>query len=87
MALPLKPPIAPQLARARTALPEQDGSWAYEPKWDGFRAIVFVDGDDAYIQSRGGKDLTKYFPEVSFPEGQYVVDGGLITDVPHRALP
>ena len=78
MALPLKPPIAPQLARARTALPEQDGSWAYEPKWDGFRAIVFVDGDDAYIQSRGGKDLTKYFPEVSFPEGRYVVDGELV---------
>lgn len=77
--LPLKPPIAPQLARSRTSLPDgSSGSWAYEPKWDGFRAIVFVDGDEAYIQSRGLKDLTKYFPEVTFPAGRYVVDGELI---------
>lgn len=79
MPLPLAPPIAPQLARSRTSLPDaSSGSWAYEPKWDGFRAIVFVDGDEAYIQSRGGKDLTKYFPEVTFPSGRYVVDGELI---------
>jgi len=79
MALPLKPPIAPQLARSRPSLPNAaSGSWAYEPKWDGFRAIVFVDGDEAYIQSRGGKDLTRYFPEVTFPAGRYVVDGELV---------
>jgi len=53
MSLPLKPPIKPQLALTRKALPEGD-EWGYEQKLDGFRAIVFVDGDDFYIQSRGG---------------------------------
>ncbi len=43
--------------------------WAYEPKLDGFRAIVFVDGDESYIQSRGGKDLNRYFPELEFRAG------------------
>ncbi|MEY2515976.1 MAG: hypothetical protein QOJ89_3334 [bacterium] len=77
MALPLKPPIAPQLARPRAALPAGDG-WAYEPKWDGFRTIAFVDGDDVYLQSRNGKPMSRYFPEVSFPAGRYVVDGELV---------
>ena len=77
VALPLKPPILPQLARPRATLPEGAG-WAYEPKWDGFRAIVFVDGDESYIQSRNGKELSRYFPEVSFPPGRYVVDGELV---------
>ena len=45
MALPLEPPITPQLARSRATLPDGDG-WAYEPKWDGFRALAFVDGDE-----------------------------------------
>ena len=54
MSLPLTPPVLPQLARPRASLPEGEG-WAYEPKWDGFRAIVFVDGDESYIQSRNGK--------------------------------
>ena len=52
--------------------------WAYEQKLDGFRAIVFVDGDDAYIQSRGGKALARYFPELSFAPGRYVLDGELV---------
>ncbi|HEV7805531.1 MAG TPA: ATP-dependent DNA ligase [Solirubrobacteraceae bacterium] len=77
MALPLKPPIAPQLARPRAALPDGDG-WAYEPKWDGFRAIAFVDGGDVYLQSRNGKPLSRYFPEVAFAPGRYVVDGELV---------
>ncbi len=77
MGLPLKPPILPQLARPRAALPE-DAGWAYEPKWDGFRAIAFIDGDESYVQSRNGKDLSRYFPEVSFPAGRYVVDGELV---------
>jgi len=63
MALPLSPPIKPQLARSRTSLPEGEG-WAYEPKWDGFRAIVFRDGDEVELGSRSGKPLTRYFPEV-----------------------
>ena len=68
MALPLKPPIKPQLALSRKVLPEGEG-WVYEPKYDGFRAIAYVDGDDVYLQSRGGKPLRRYFPEVQFPDG------------------
>ena len=77
MALPLKPPIKPQLALSRKVLPEGE-DWVYEPKYDGFRAIVYVDGDDVYLQSRGGKPLRRYFPEVKFPEGRYVLDGELV---------
>lgn len=77
MDLPLAPPIKPQLALTRKALPVGE-EWAYEQKLDGFRAIVFVDGADSYIQSRGGKDLSRYFPELSFPLGRYVADGELV---------
>jgi ATP-dependent DNA ligase len=77
MALPLKPPIKPQLALSRKVLPEGE-DWVYEPKYDGFRAIAYVDGDDVYLQSRGGKPLRRYFPEVTFPEGRYVLDGELV---------
>ena len=77
MALPLQPPVLPQLARPRATLPDGDG-WAYEPKWDGFRTIVFVDGDEVYLQSRNGKPMARYFPEVTFPFGRYVVDGELV---------
>ena len=77
MTLPLEPPIKPQLALTRKELPLGE-EWAYEQKLDGFRAIVFVDGADAYIQSRGGKALARYFPELSFPLGRYVLDGELV---------
>ncbi|HSD79201.1 MAG TPA: ATP-dependent DNA ligase [Solirubrobacteraceae bacterium] len=79
MALPLRSPLLPQLARSRAELPDGDG-WAYEPKWDGFRAIAFVDGDDVELQSRNGKPLTRYFPEVaaSLPAGRYVLDGEIV---------
>jgi ATP-dependent DNA ligase len=79
MPLPLSPPVAPQLARSAKQLPLGD-QWAYEPKFDGFRAIAFVDGDDAYIQSRSGKPLGRYFPEVTFAPGRYVVDGEIVID-------
>jgi ATP-dependent DNA ligase len=75
--LPLSPPIKPQLALTRKQLPVGE-EWAYEPKLDGFRAIVFVDGDDSYIQSRGGKELARYFPELSFAPGRWVLDGELV---------
>jgi len=75
--LPLTPPLLPQLARPRATLPEGDG-WAYEPKWDGFRAVAFVDGDEVTLQSRNGKPLTRYFPEIGFPPGRYVLDGELV---------
>ncbi len=77
MNLPLEPPIKPQLALTRKQLPAGE-EWAYEQKLDGFRAIVFVDGDESYVQSRGGKALARYFPELSFPSGRYVLDGELV---------
>ncbi len=77
MPLPLTPPLAPQLARRADALPVGDG-WLYEPKLDGFRVIAFVDGDACTLISRGGKDLTRYFPEVAFPSGRFVLDGELV---------
>ena len=77
MALPLKAPIQPQLALSRKVLPEGE-EWVYEPKYDGFRALAYVDGDDVYLQSRGGKPLRRYFPEVEFPRGRYVLDGELV---------
>ncbi len=77
MTLPLSPPIKPQLALTRKELPAGE-EWAYEPKLDGFRAIVFVDGEDVYIQSRGGKTLARYFPELSFAPGRWVLDGELV---------
>ena len=77
MALPLKPPISPQLARSRAALPEGEG-WAYEPKWDGFRALAFVDGELDTLHSRNGRDLGRYFPELDFPSGRYVLDGEIV---------
>jgi len=62
MKLPLMPPVAPMLARAVGDIPL--GDYSYEPKWDGFRAIVFRDGDEVEIGSRNGKPMTRYFPEV-----------------------
>ena len=73
----LKPPIKPQLALSRKVLPEGE-DWVYEPKYDGFRALAYVDGDEVYLQSRGGKPLRRYFPEVEFPQGRYVLDGELV---------
>jgi ATP-dependent DNA ligase len=77
MGLPLSPPVSPQLAKPGAALPEGEG-WAYEPKFDGFRAVAFVDGDEVVLQSRNGKPLTRYFPELSFPAGRYVLDGEIV---------
>jgi ATP-dependent DNA ligase len=77
LALPLKPPLAPQLARPRASLPDGAG-WAYEPKWDGFRALAFVDGELTCLHSRNGRDLERYFPELAFPEGRYILDGEIV---------
>jgi len=79
VSLPLKSPLDPQLARSAKELPQGE-HWAYEPKFDGFRAIVFVDGDELTIQSRSGKPLGRYFPELSFASGRYVVDGEIVID-------
>jgi ATP-dependent DNA ligase len=86
VALPLAPPVAPMLAKLERELPRGDG-WVYEPKWDGFRAIVFVSGGDAYIQSRDKKPLNRYFPELvpafleTFPP-ECIVDGEVVVAGP-----
>ena len=77
MSLPLKPPVLPQLARPRASLPEGP-EWGYEPKWDGFRTIAFIDRGECYLQSRNGKPMTRYFPELEFVEGEYVLDGEIV---------
>jgi ATP-dependent DNA ligase len=79
LTLPLKPPIEPQLARSRSDLPRGE-QWSYEPKFDGFRAIAFVDGEALTLQSRGGKPLGRYFPELCFSPGHYVIDGEIVID-------
>ncbi|KAA0112551.1 ATP-dependent DNA ligase [Mycolicibacterium sp. P9-22] len=61
---PVVPPLEPMLAKAQTKVPTDPGVWSFEPKWDGFRALVFRDGDDVVLLSRSGKDLGRYFPEV-----------------------
>lgn len=86
MALPLRLPIAPMLARAVGEVPVDAGRLLYEPKWDGFRAIVAADGDDVEIGSRGSKPLTRYFPELVaafrelLPE-RCVLDGEIVLPV------
>ena len=64
MDLPVNPPLDPMLAKAAVAVPDEAGQWSYEPKWDGFRAVVFRDGDEVVLQSRNGKELGRYFPEL-----------------------
>jgi len=63
MDLPAGFPVAPMLAKAVPDVPDAAGL-SYEPKWDGFRAIAYVDGDDVELDSRGAKPLTRYFPEI-----------------------
>ncbi|MBI2390921.1 MAG: ATP-dependent DNA ligase [Deltaproteobacteria bacterium] len=63
MHLPITPPLLPMLAKRVDALPQGEG-WIYEPKWDGFRVLVFRDGDELFMQSRDEKPLDRYFPEV-----------------------
>ena len=75
--LPLEPVIPPQLARSAPELPDDDGL-AYERKWDGFRALAFVDGGGVRLQSRNGRPLERYFPELSFPDARLVLDGEIL---------
>ena len=63
MSLPLKPPMEPMLAKLRKDVPAGD-EWLYEPKWDGFRALVFREGPDVQAISRDGRALNRYFPEL-----------------------
>ncbi len=77
MSLPLTPPLQPQLALSRKALPQGE-IYVYEIKLDGFRCLAFVDGEDVFLQSRNGRPLGRYFPELRFPAGHYVLDGEIV---------
>ncbi len=77
MTLPLTPPLKPELALSRKSLPTGE-DYVYEVKLDGFRCIAFVDGEDVFLQSRNGRPLGRYFPELKFPPGQYVLDGEIV---------
>ncbi|HEX9050422.1 MAG TPA: ATP-dependent DNA ligase, partial [Anaeromyxobacter sp.] len=66
MAYPIDPPVEPMLAKLAEAVPEGEG-WLYEPKWDGFRALVFRDGAELLLQSRELRPLNRYFPELIGP--------------------
>ena len=63
MHLPVNPPILPMLSKRIAELPA-GGDWIFEPKWDGFRTLIFRDGDEILIQSRDAKPLNRYFPGV-----------------------
>lgn len=93
MTLPVTPPVSPMLAKAQPALPD-GGGWSFEPKFDGFRCLVFRDGDEVVLGSRNERPLTRFFPEVHQPlrdalperavvDGELVVvtDGGLDFDL------
>ncbi|MGH2854607.1 MAG: ATP-dependent DNA ligase [Solirubrobacteraceae bacterium] len=77
MELPLNPPLKPQLALSRRELPTGE-VYLYEIKLDGFRCITFVDGEELFLQSRNGRPLGRYFPELRFPPGRYVLDGEIV---------
>jgi ATP-dependent DNA ligase len=77
MELPLTPPLKPQLALARKELPA-GADYLYEVKLDGFRCLAFVAGEEVFLQSRNGRPLARYFPELRFPAGRYVLDGEIV---------
>ena len=82
MRLPFAPPLEPMLSSAAAALPKGD-DWLFEPKWDGFRTIVFRDGDELLLQSRDLKPMNRYFPELVAPllaglPKRCVVDGEIV---------
>ncbi|HUF06494.1 MAG TPA: ATP-dependent DNA ligase [Candidatus Binatia bacterium] len=92
MAYPFEPPLEPMLAKPAAAIPIGEG-WIYEPKWDGFRALIFRDGSDLFVQSRDLKPLNRYFPELEAPllavggrSGRFVLDGEVVIARPDGGL-
>src|ERR1700733_4371843 len=87
MNLAFNPPLLPMLSKLASELPE-GAEWLFEPKWDGFRALVFRDGDEVFLQSRDEKPLGRYFPELleqlamQLPK-RCVVDGEIVIAGPH----
>jgi ATP-dependent DNA ligase len=83
--LPIRPPFPPMEAKRVSKVPTGD-TWQFEPKWDGFRAVVFRDGDTVVIQSKAGQPLTRYFPEVveavlALNAKQFVLDGEIVVSI------
>ncbi|MEI5672984.1 MULTISPECIES: ATP-dependent DNA ligase [unclassified Nocardioides] len=91
MDLPVMPPVQPMLAKSVSGIPDpaKHGGLSFEPKWDGFRCLVFRDGDEIELASRNTKPLTRYFPEVvaamreQLPE-RCVLDGELFVAIDRR---
>jgi ATP-dependent DNA ligase len=80
--LPVRPPFSAMLAKSADALPSGPG-WVYEPKWDGFRCLVFRRDDEVLLQSRAGQPLARYFPEMvnafrALPASRFVLDGEIV---------
>jgi len=88
MNLVVNPPVLPMLAKRVSELPPGEG-WIFEPKWDGFRALFFRDGDEVFIQSRDEKPLNRYFPELVEPlkamlPKKCVLDGEIVMPIDDR---
>src|SRR3954454_8330499 len=86
MRLPVSAPLAPMLSTAGDELPHGDG-WLFEPKWDGFRTLVFRDGGEVLLQSRDLKPMNRYFPELPEPLAaalptRCVIDGEIVIASP-----
>src|SRR5947208_937915 len=87
MTLSIKPVFFPMEALVVDEIPRGD-EWQYEPKWDGFRCLVFRDGDEVQLQSKAGQPLARYFPEIveamkELPAKQFVLDGELVIPAEH----
>src|SRR4030095_6465096 len=83
--MPINPPLSPMEARSVDEIPAGDG-WQYEPKWDGFRCLVFRDGDRIFLQSKNGQPLARYFPDVvgnvaKLRQERFALDGELVIPV------
>jgi len=88
MTLPIRPPYPPMEATRVDKIPEGD-RWQFEPKWDGFRAIVFRDGDKITMQSKAGQPLARYFPELvdalqSLKTKEFVLEGEIVVPIDGR---
>lgn len=88
LGLPIQPPYPPMEAKRLQSIPKGD-HWLFEPKWDGFRAIVFRSGDDVVIQSKAGQPLGRYFPEIveaalSLKPKEFILDGEIVIPVDGR---
>ncbi|HEX8171262.1 MAG TPA: ATP-dependent DNA ligase [Thermoanaerobaculia bacterium] len=85
MTLPIHPPYAPMEAKRVSKIPTGE-HWLFEPKWDGFRAIVFREGDEVSVQSKAGQPLARYFPEIveaarALKQKEFVLDGEIVVPV------